>query len=291
MLYTLGAMFSFALQNLGAKEFSRRFPEGLTGAYLLGFLGTFFGGLILVFMGNLQVESAEAVLWSVGYGVIYAVGCFLSTTAIFTGPLNIASLFANVSMVIPVVFGLFFWDESLTVPGAIGILMILATLILGSLGKGDASKPMTTKWKIVVFMSFTVNGIASIYRYYFTSFLPEASSSYMTCWALLTSAVIFAGILASCVLKGKSLKPWVYKEGMGKLLAIGGASGVGIAFGNLLTLMAVAVLPSVILYPVMQGGQIPLLWLFGIFLYKEKVNARSLVALVLGLAGIVLVNL
>ena len=60
---------------------------------------------------------------------------------------------------------------------------------------------------------------------------------------------------------------------------------------NLFMLRSLGYIPSVVAYPVMQGSLVALIALCSLILYREKLTPKTLVSLLMSIAGIVLLNL
>ena len=56
-------------------------------------------------------------------------------------------------------------------------------------------------------------------------------------------------------------------------------------------LRSLGYIPSVVAYPVMQGWLVALSALCSLILYREKLTPKTLVSLLMSIAGIVLLNL
>ena len=56
-------------------------------------------------------------------------------------------------------------------------------------------------------------------------------------------------------------------------------------------ILAIGKIPSAIMYPIKQGGMIPLTWLICMPLYHEKTTRKNVIAMILGVIGVVLLSL
>ena len=74
-----------------------------------------------------------ALAFSIGYGAA-VIGIFL---AIVNGSLSLTSLVTSYSLIFPTFFGIFFYNEELSFPFIIGLVLLLISLFLINSKKGD----------------------------------------------------------------------------------------------------------------------------------------------------------
>lgn len=79
---------------------------------------------------------------------------------------------------------------------------------------------------------------------------------------------------------------------MGVFLFFALVIGASTALGTYFNMVALDILKEgIIVFPVRQGGLILTITVFGIIRYKEKFNFQTLIMLLSGIAGIILLNI
>lgn len=286
MLYTLLATISFALQNYACKEFGRRFSQNLAGLALMNLLALSLVCMLMAALGGAQIIAAGALWTALLFGVGFVATIFLIMESMATGPLGLSVLIINASLLIPALWGLFFWRETLTWIKAAGIALILLLLWLTAAGGQTAQR--SRRWLGVTLGAFLFDGLLGILQHDMAAY-PAISSAALTFWTSLFSAAVCALILLICRLRGQRLAPFITRPL--PLLACSAGVGLGTAGGNLYSILALTVIPGIVMFPLRQGLLVLLMWALGILLYREQVGRRGWLILLSGLAGLILVSI
>lgn len=185
-------------------------------------------------------------------------------------------------MILPFIYGAIFADNELTAFKICGIVIMIFALILPHVNR--QAERGGTVFIILCVAIFLLNGSISIFSYVHSN-SPNATdnNSFLFLLNLLiggVSAVVYA---VYCV-KNKNnmmrVKPdFTRRERvMIWVLIIGSAIASGVSY--LLQLYSAAKLPAVTAYPMITGGTVVFMAFAGIFLFKEKFDARSLISII-----------
>ena len=91
---------------------------------------------------------------------------------------------------------------------------------------------------------------------------------------------------ASVIFERKAVKQ-VFKKGF----LLSSVCGISNGLTNLLVLICVAVVPASLFFPILSGGQLILVFLISVILFKEKFLKRQLFGLFSGFIAILLMNI
>lgn len=295
MLFAILAILSFALQNTCCKEYGNRYPNTLYAQSVMIFVSLTIVAGIMAALGGAQPLTPGGYLLALAFGVAFVVTLAGMTIAMNCGHMGITLLIQNSSLLIPAVYGVLVWHEQLTVFKALGIAFILALLAL-SAGDGDAAAGNVKNWNrkrwlIITAVAFLGDGVLAILQGMMSRECATTSSVNFTFWTSVFSVAVSALLIAFYRLRGRSEKLARSRRDLAAFSGLCAGIGVGTAGGNCFSILALTQLPSVVLFPLRQGGLVLVMWMVGVLLYREKVNRRGLVMLAVGLIGLILINI
>lgn len=295
MHFAILAIAAFVLQNACCKEYGRRFPDTLYAQALMTLFSVVIVTVIMALLGGMQALTFKGYLIAAAFGLFFVMTLCAMTLAMSCGHMGITLLIQNSSLIVPAVVGLVVWNEKLTLCKGIGVIAILFMLFLSS---GDGSAPVDPearknwnkrRWFFFTALSFIGDSTLNILQKLMALECANTTSTVFTFWTSLFSIIVALAIVLFCRIKGE--KRLVNgKNGRSFAACIAGI-GLGTAGGNAYTILALTVLPSVVMFPLQQGGVVLAMWMIGVLIYREKVTRRGLAMLISGLAGIVLLNL
>ena len=290
MIYLLMAVLFFTIQGIGSKEYTRRFPPKLEGILLNnGIALTLAAGILAICGGSFGLPPPELFL-ALLFGVLFAVTVLSLVMAMSRGPMGMIMLLINLSMLIPVIAGALLFGESMTFQKVLGAVCVVGVLILSAFRAENKEKTYVPvrKWLPITLAAVLLNGSLGITQKSFQVLYPDALPIDFTMTAFACSALISlcgAGLLR---MTGKPLI--TYFTAPARLFFSSFLLGAGSAGGNVLLLAALFTTPATIAYPVVQGGAVLTLWLASVLLYREKANTRSIIMLLMGISGILLLG-
>lgn len=195
--------------------------------------------------------------------------------------LSVASVASKMSVIIPVIFGLFVYNESIGIQKTIGILLALVAVYLTSIKKKE--RTVLTQTIYLPILLFFGSGIIDTSINYFA---PDDKIP-------LFSAVIFgfAFLIGSCVLAYKSItqKSKFELKSIPLGLTLGIVNYASIYF--LLKSLRVDGFESSTLFTVNNVAIVALSTLVGLFIFREKILIKNWVGIIIALIAITLVSL
>ena len=237
----------------------------------------------------------EMLPYALGFAISYCLSAVFGFLAIKEGPLSLTSLVTSYSLIIPTFYGLIFLDESASVWFWIGLALLCISLFLINSGKKPSAEEeekkeegepvkITLLWAIFALVSFVGNGACSTIQTVQQRTFDGQYKNELMIIALLAVTVIMTA--AACFAERKDIIPCT-KRGWYWMVLCGVANGVV----NLLVMVLSTRMKASLMFPVISAGGIILTWVVSRFLYKEKLSVGQNVALVLGIAAVVFMNL
>lgn len=229
------------------------------------------------------VFSLPAVFFGIIYGIILCMFLYFKTESLASGPVSLTTLIGSCAFIIATGFGVIYNNETVSIPQAIGMVLILVSLIMCIFPQKSGEK-LTLKWFFFCFMFFLAGGFVGIfYKVFGKSSANEQVNLMMLC-ASVTSAILFflSGILINGI--KKEPLPKIKKEALLFILLSGIAGCVYIRLNVSLS----KVIPSAIFFPVSNGAMVIISTLAGWILFKEKLNKLQVAGICLGLFAIII---
>lgn len=295
MLFAILGILSFALQNTCCKAYGNRYPNTAFAQSIMTGLSLVVVVAIMAALGSVQPLTAEGYLIAILFGIFFVLTLITMTMAMNSGHMGITLLIQNSSLLIPTIYGMIAWGEKLTLFKGFGIFFILALLALSAgddVTAADTSQNWNRKrWLLLTGLAFFGDGILGILQGMMSRASAETSSNTFTFWTSIFS-IFAAGMLYIVLrLRGKNVQLLHSKREVLPFLGLIAGIGIGTAGGNSFSILALTKLPGLVFFPLRQGGLVLVMWFIGILLYREKVTRRGFVMLIIGLLGLVLINL
>ena len=270
-LLILVSIVIFTFQTISFKEFNKKYMKNLGSYFLFNFCYFTISVLMLFMLGGFNSLQPYTLWLGISFGILFVGTILVYMKAMEIGPLSYTTLFFAFGLLVPIVFGLFFWDESISLWQFIGLLLLLVTFYLGNDSSGNEEQKWSGKWLTFCVLAFISNGTLMVMSKGHQILLPEKELNEFLIIGFGTSA-IFSLILFI----------WKYfwgKEGIKhfKSLPLGGViviAGVSTAIGNWLVLYLATKIPSVVQFPSVNGGIVLLSTLVSSVLYKEKLSKK-----------------
>ncbi len=226
------------------------------------------------------------VLFGFSYGACLCVSMYAGYQALCRGPMALTSMLVSFSVVIPMIWGIAVANETLKAIQYPAFALLLLAITMTNADKMKAKKSTQINygsWLLFVGITFACNGMCSILQKQHQIFYPGAYSKEFMLFAMLLCSVIFV-ISAWRKISPKELK-------MIKVKRFGVLSGLANGIANFLTLVLAGMENATVLFPIISAGTILASLLCGSLLFREKLQANHYVALVAGIAAVVLLKL
>lgn len=245
--------------------------------------------VLLLFAGGFSGVSLKALAISAIGAVALGSNLFFGLEALKSGAMVLSSMAGSAGLLLPCVFGIFMFDEPMSLMQLFGILLLIFSgwLLIGYSKKLKGS--FTPRTMLLLIGSMLSNGFTMVAQKMFSKYLPDVSVSVFSFLAFgLVGVGMCVGLVPQLTKKEKreEIKKlpkalWFYGAGLSTILLI----------INQLATIAAKVIPSAIMFPINDGGATIITALTGAVVFKEKLTARSVAGLALGIASLIVINL
>lgn len=247
------------------------------------------GLVFLVLSGFRFPTTALGLLLTVAFAGCLSVSTIGTTASYLCGPMSLSSVINSCSVVLPILFGCLVYDEKMTVLHLIGIALLLATFILTGTGSGEGKKEITLKWALMVLMSFLGNGFGAVVLAVYAR-LPEtgSDSGFMAISFFISALLLFLCLCFTGRGAGRAEEP--VRLSM-PFFWTSGLSALGCFGTNLLIIYLSGVMPASLLHPVYNSASGILVSVVSCLLFRERMDRKKVLILVLGICSVVFLNL
>ena len=241
-----------------------------------------FGYLVCVTLFGAMSFSTGVSIYTFLIGILFGVCILLSSVfkmqALKEGPMHITILVTTASMIIPTLSGAVMFGEPLSIPKLIAVAILIFFIYLSiSTPKGDVAE-YSIKWAILCLITFVFLGAIGVIQKLHQSSPHKGEAASFLAVAFICS-IIFAVVMSK---KQKTTK----KQGK-QFYIISLACGACYFTMHYLNLKLSGIVPSQILFPVVNGSAVILSSVASVVFFKEKITKRQLVGLIGGLASLI----
>ncbi|MBQ8344086.1 MAG: EamA family transporter [Clostridia bacterium] len=233
--------------------------------------------------------SAFSIILAIFFGISVAITQIMQSKAMGNGPASLVSLVYSCGFLVPIFYGLLFWDEGVSVYQWLGILLLVVALCL-IVCKGEKSGRMVA-WLPVAVLAMLGSGANAIFQktHQYSRFADELQLFLV--YSLLFSS-LFTGIVSLIIRKNRDKEPDLSKkQKIIKRVIVPLCLGICVGLLNFLNLSLSGKLPSVILFPVYNVGSMLLSSLISSLIYKDKPTRRQGIGFAIGIVAIMIVGI
>lgn len=226
------------------------------------------------------------VIYGLIYGVLITISMYVGYMALSLGPMALTSMLTSFSVLLPLVWGVTMGQEKMSVMQGVAVILLLAAILLTNGDKLRAKQEKKTKyglWLLFVAATFFSYGVSSILQKVYQINYPDGRSQDFMFYSMALCAIVY--MILSLV--KTPLREWKHNKGNWW----GALAGVATMIVNLFTLLLAGEENASLLYPAVSGGTLLASLLCGKLIFKEKLKINHYIALILGLAAVVLLKL
>ena len=252
--------------------------------YYTFFISAICSSLMLAMWAFSYSVSWYTVILALLFGVAVMGQIAASAFAMRIGPWSYTTVMMSLSVVIPALAGPIFWNEKLDIFITIGIVLMLVCFVLSVKTEVDKDKKSANiKWLLLSLLSSLSTGAVGILQKLHQSSEYKSEIAVFLAISFGVCAVIslaFAAILSFKSTKNNPFRipftPWI-------LLA-----GVGTLINHLINLYLSGAMASAIFFPLMSGGELILVTLCSVILFKERLSVKQWIGLGSGILAVII---
>lgn len=238
---------------------------------------TFFVAFVVIFLsGFSDLRQGIRLPWPIVIG--NALSIFFSQIALLKaieyGGMALSTLFYSCGFVISTAWGCVRYAERLNAFHVIGVIAVVASLAL--VVKREPGRPFRFRWLIFAVCGMIFSGFIGITQKLFVTDYAAISLNVFLCAVFAVNFVI-SGILCAIFFFAKNRRTDLGDGEEKRRICIGRKSvictialGLILGIGNKLNTYLAGALPSVIVFPVLNGGTIVLSAIVSAIVFKEK---------------------
>lgn len=235
---------------------------------------------LLIVCKGIQHISLYTLLLSVLYGVALVTSYQMLILAMREGPMSYTILISTCGMIIPTLFGTIVYKESVSVFQVIGFVLMPIGFYFGA--NPNKSDKITIKWAKYVFTCFFSNGMQGVLQKVIIRSEHSEENGMFLMNAFFASALILTVMYFFKKEKAKFGKDFAKKYSSSVIV------GLADAFQHKVNTVLAGVLPSIICYPVINGGGIAGATLVSVLVFREKMDKKQIIGFVLCVMSIIL---
>ena len=272
-----------AVQNVLKQKFNAKCRGGV---FLFSGLVSLFAMALFIAVNREWYYEAKLLIPSAGFAISYAAATVFAVLAIKYGSLALSSLIISCSLLIPAFYGMIALDEPVRITMVIGLCLLIAALILTNYRKEKSRGGNVLKWAVCVTIAAVGNGMCSVVQKAKQVYYGDAGNNTFMIVALGMVTVIMI-VIALLYKDEREIAGQVLRRGTVFALACGLANGIT----NMLVIYLNPILSASIIFPVISGGSLVLVFIYSLLVEKERFSKAQYAGFAIGVASIVLLNL
>lgn len=287
IVLALVSALSHSMGNISLRAYQTKLQKTTADLRLFQSVYIFAASVLYFLLAGCRIALDGAGLWlALAYGVDLAL-CFMMTAACYLcGPMSLTSIITNACVVLPILVGCIWYDETPALPQIIGFVLLGVTFLLSGLGgKGGRIR---FRWYPMVLFAFFLNGMGAVLLNIYGRTAGAASRNSYLAVGYFTAALILAGVLLSYPKDRRPCGKTVIKPLFFLLAAV---SCLGSFLGNGILMRLNTAMPATVLYPLVNGGIGVFVAAASCLIFREKLTVSRLLAIAAGLGAIVALNL
>ncbi len=278
-------------QNLFSKKASSIVTDTPT-YFLYGAYSYLLAGVIafvLLLFSGISGITPTAIGISALASASLALNLYCNLEALKSGVMVLASMAGSAGLLLPCIAGIFMFDEPMSPMQFVGIFLLIFSgwLLIGYSKEQTGS--FTPRTMLLLLGSMLSNGSVMLAQKMFSQYLAETDVSV---FSFLTFGLLGVGMLMGLIpcLHNRAERQKLATVPK-KLYLYGTVSSVVLLTINQLATIAGHTVPSVIMFPINDGGATIITAVTAAVYFKEKLTVRSVCGLILGIAALMVINL
>ena len=283
LVYLL-VIISTVAQSASTKKFTRTHGNGLVFNAIKSAVAAVL--LLIIALAWGFSFHLPTVLYGAAFGLFLCISMYCGYKALALGPMSLTSMLVSFSVVLPLLYGVFFCNEPLNILKYCAFFLIAVAILSANtdkIRKSDKKTENYALWIFFVAMTFLVNGFSSIVQKRHQIVYPELYSREFTFYAMLVCAIVY---LVLALLK---TSPSERRLVVGKRFGVLAGATNGLA--SLFTVVLAGMENASVLFPIVSVGTILGSLLCGRFIFREKLKINHYIAFVAGALAVLFLKL
>ncbi len=226
--------------------------------------------------------TSNEILFGVLYGLTQSAFLLCKSGAMSSGPVSVTTFIGNCSLLISTLAGFLIWNEKISVPQFIGLILLCVSVFLCTY-KNDGTSRKKKWWFFCIGFLASAAAVGILFKAFHKAGGGDRNRMMLIGSAVITVFLFFCGLFTDMFRKQTVLK----KRSSFILIILCGF--VGCLYNNL-NIMLAGKLPGILFYPIFNGSVILLSALCGILGFGEETTPHSLIGIALGTLSIIIIS-
>lgn len=244
----------------------------------------FFIGTILL-LPMFLMDSFRFEWGIIGCGILSGIMYAVSKMVILSGYEKTAVAFMTLchssGMLLPCVLGHFLWNEKLTLLSVVGIILVILSIMLLK-GNPNLNEKRNIKGILIGIVVLVTSGGVMIVQKIMGIFFPQTG---------VDAYNFYSFACAFLLLTIFSKKGFLHCKISIKYVMCGFGSAVSLCVISLVMTYLASNIPSVIMFPLFNGSGIISVTLLSSILFNENITVKKGCGLIIGLIGLLMINI
>jgi drug/metabolite transporter (DMT)-like permease len=236
--------------------------------------------------------SWDSILYGSFSGLLVLANYLLVVRAMSTGPLILTTSLISLYIVVPIFYGLIFWNESLSLSSVIGLVLFFASIFLVSNAtyyEEDAVKKIEIKWLVYMLLAFACSGATSIISKQYAIIQIDGNKEFLLASRFSNIILSAALYLLFTSMNRSSQRSHTKPDRTYLMLCV--AAGATMAGANTLFMRYVNASSSSFFFPAIQASGAIMMFIFSILIFKERLSKKALIGFAVSILAIILLSL
>lgn len=275
--------------SLTRATYSKNLPADNRNLWFFNLVQSAFCGLMIAaVMGGIGKYSTYTILLGMVLGAVSAFQLLFNLKAFSAGPFSYTTVIVSLSAIIPTVSGLFF-GETISLIQWVGIACMAVCIILSpDSTKGEHAKKSSFQWILFCTAAALFSGaIGILQKIHQTSVHKDEKAAFLVSAFIVATLISAVFLLASP--KGAGHEGGTKKDKAIRIL-LPVITGVCFAFPHTINLHLSGVLPTAIMFPMVNLIPMMLSTMVAMVMFKERLSVKRWIGVIIGVISTVLVS-
>ncbi len=294
LVFTLAMTMTAALlATMIRKLFAERTIGKKLAPWIFNTLISLVSAIVLLVWGGIGQASTFTWLFGILFGVVATLQTITNLKALEMGPMSYTTVVISCATLISALSGALFFNEKLVWAHIVGIILMVISFFL-AVDKQKDEKGASFRWLLMSLLSMILNGCIGIMQkvHQSSSYKSELNIFLVIAFAAsfllsLAFTLLMWGKDRNCSKATSAADPYSDRRKSIGLLVCTILGGICIAVNHKLNLYLSGVMDSAVFFPLVNGGGLVLTTLAAMIFFREKLNRKQWIGVILGTLSVV----
>ena len=286
ILLLISSMSANLFGGIIKKHINDRYENNMFSYQLYNCIVSIVSAVVLLIMSDDLSCSVFTVVTAIVFGLLTLSQQISNLLALKNGPFSYTTVIISLSTLIPTLSGQFFGDESLNLFQYAGIVLLVICFVL-SVDFSGKKERVSPRWLVFSFIAFFCTGFIGVMQKIHQS---SSHKNELDSFLIISFVFSFVCSLIWCLFsiknrgsnKAESKKSILLLRPLFLIIL----SGVFVALNNKFNLYLSGVIPSIIIFPLVNGVGLILSILAALVVFKEKLNIKQKFGIIAGILSV-----